>query len=312
MGRDGRPRLAIRASDGRSVVENPEWADAAGLPTAHAVRAALQVASIIDPGGSRVVDARRSYWKHAAGGAMSPSDLRIGERLLIDCALVVERDGALHPTPALPLLLDGTFENAMAYLYGEVLRSVATELIPEKRAIIERAVASAISDPARREELLLQLARRFDDTQQKLIGEVGEHIVVASLREELRSLGHEQLARRVHRLSEISDQIGYDINAPRISGSPRLIEVKATTASDGAVVVHLTRNESDVGERFADWFLVVARVTDVERREGEVVGWCGAVALKSLLPSDTVSSRWEQAQITLALDVLHPGLPQPF
>src|SRR5207248_5711403 len=47
--------------------------------------------------GSRVADTRESYWHRATGGLFGPPDLELGERLLIDCRLVEERDGKLYP-----------------------------------------------------------------------------------------------------------------------------------------------------------------------------------------------------------------------
>ena len=86
---------------------DPVWVDATGMPTPYIIDAALHAATVLDQRGSRVVDAMASYWNHAIGASFSPSDLRIGERLLVDCDLVVERDEALFPTETLYDLLYG-------------------------------------------------------------------------------------------------------------------------------------------------------------------------------------------------------------
>src|SRR5437588_8296860 len=93
--------------------ELPVWAIAPGLPSPHIARAALHAAAVLDRRGSRVSDARESYWHRATGGLFPEADLRRGESLLIDCGLVEERDAILVPTAELDELLDGTVEDAL-------------------------------------------------------------------------------------------------------------------------------------------------------------------------------------------------------
>src|SRR3954469_22096866 len=90
----------------------PIWAVAPGIPSRHIALAALHAASILDSRGSLVADARESYWHHATGGSFPPIDMRRGERLLIDCGFVLERDGSLYPTSSLDSLLDGAVDDA--------------------------------------------------------------------------------------------------------------------------------------------------------------------------------------------------------
>jgi len=111
-------------------------------------------------------------------------------------------------------------------------------------------------------------------------------------------------------LSLESDQLGYDVSAPRVVGANRLIEVKATTAlHDETVSVHLSRNEAETGLRYRDWALVVCLVTDSVRREGEIVGWQMATALAPALPVDSTAGRWEVATLLMNVADLLPGLP---
>lgn len=288
--------------------ETPSWADA-GLPTGHAVRAAIHVAVTIDERGSRVVDAQESYWHKATGGLSAPPDLERGQRLLVDCGLVEERDGILYPHAELKQILDGAADDAVATIYCRALEQCPEEVAwssdhagPELEELIP--------DPARREELLVALARRFDDAHRRLIGAIGEEVVVAALRDELGSLGYAELARSVRRLSLESDQLGYDVSAPRVTGSARLIEVKATTTlSDDVISIHLSRNEAETGQRYLDWSLVLCLVTDPNQREGEIIGWQTGQALASLLPLDSPGGRWELASLDLRLADLIPGMP---
>jgi Protein NO VEIN, C-terminal len=301
---------STRSSPTSSVAATnaPAWAGPAGLPTPHVVRAALHVAALLDQRGSLVADARETYWHRATGGAFGPPDLRLGERLLIDCGLVVERDSTLYPLADLSAMLDGTVEDAVATLSARAL-TASLEASPLNMEHAE-ALAELVPDPARREELLAALGRRFDDSYRRLLGEIGEEHVVTALRRELEGLGYSELARAVRHLSLETDQAGYDISAPRVVGPARLIEVKATTSNDeGTHTVHLSRNEAETGARYADWSLVVCRISDVDARVGEILGWCPAARLRGLLPHDVASGRWENAVIDVPAELLVPGLP---
>ncbi|MDQ2984381.1 MAG: DUF3883 domain-containing protein [Actinomycetota bacterium] len=293
--------------------ELPVWAVAPGVPSPHVARAALQAGAILERHGSSVGDARESYWHRATGGAFPDVDLRRGERLLVDCGLVEERDGVLIPTAQLDDLLEGTVEDALEVIFARVLKLAQPEwLTGESDAAPPRTLEFLVPDPTRREELLIGLGRRFSDERQRLLGEIGEEIVVADARRELENMGHRELARAVRRVSLESDQLGYDVSAPRLSGARRLLEVKATTALQGdSTGVHITRNEASVGRSYpADWALVVCRITNVDAREGEIVGWCSRSSLDDLLPKDPPGGRWEQAWIELPAAAFTPGLPR--
>ncbi len=289
--------------------EPPAWADGAGLPTGHAVRAAIHVAATIDERGSRVVDTYESYWHKATGGVFAPPDLTLGQRLLIDCGLVEEREGTLYPQPALQQILLGTLDDALVAVYAHAVESRDHE-VAWAEAAAEAELAALIPDPVRREELLLALGRRFDDAQRRLIGEIGEELVVAALRADLEGLGYPDLARAVRHLSLESDQLGYDISAPGIAGPARLIEVKATTAMpEDTLTFHLSRNEAETGLRYGSWVLVICAVTNVDAREGEIIGWQDAASLAPAFPTDSPGGRWESAALTVAVADLVPGLP---
>jgi len=160
--------------------ELPVWAVAPGLPSPHIARAALHAAAVLDRSGSPVGDARESYWHRATGGLFPEADLRRGEALLIDCGLVQERDGILIPTDELHELLDGSVEAALEVVTARTLMQAAPGwLTGTTPAEVPEVLEGLVSDPARREELLLALGRRFDDTRQRLLGEIGEELVVA-------------------------------------------------------------------------------------------------------------------------------------
>lgn len=293
------------------AADPPAWAGPGGIPTAHVARAAVHVAAVIDESGSRVVDADESYWRRATGGLYAPPDLRLGQRLLIDVGLVRERDGMLYPTPSLQQLVERADDDSAAALaLWAAEQAVDPTLPPPSEAVLSATLEELVDDPARREQMLIALGRRFDDAYQRLLGEIGEEIVVAYARAELHGLGYPALAAKVRRISLETDQAGYDVTAPRIIGSPRLLEVKATIAPAAAEIsVHLSRNEFETGARFSDWSLVICRITDVGTRAGEVIGWSTASALRGITPKDGQRGRWESARLTLEVDTLLPGLP---
>lgn len=283
-----------------------------GAPTAHVARAAVHVAAVLDDNGSRVVDADESYWRRATGGLYAPPDLRLGQRLLIDLGLVRQRDDMLYPTPNLRRLVDrADDESAAALALWAAEQAIDPTAPPPSADALAATLDELVDDPERREQMLIALGRRFDDSYQRMLGEIGEEIVVAAARSELDTLGYPDLARRVRRISLETDEAGYDVTAPRIMGSVRLLEVKATsTAVASEVSVHLSRNEYETGSRYpTDWALVICQVTDVEARDGEILGWTTAATLGPLMPTDVPHGRWESALLTLEVEALLPGLP---
>jgi Domain of unknown function (DUF3883) len=295
--------LAIYRPDSR-----PVWAAADGLPSRHTVLAALRVASVLDPQGSPAVDAAESYWHAATGGTYPPPDLMLGQRLLVDVGLVIEQSGLLLPTEHLVTLLAGDIEDAVADVCSAVLSSTPAEATDTLSLAV--SLSSRVLDADRRELLLLAAGKRFDDARAREIGQNGERLVLELLRSELNSLGYPHLARAVRQVSLESDQLGYDISAPRIDGPRRLIEVKATPVDPGdGMTVYLSRNEFETGLKYRDWSLVLVRLTDPEGSQGEVLGWCPASALAPLAPADTASARWEKATFDVLVGGLTFGLP---
>lgn len=283
------------------------------VPSRHVVRAALHVASIVGEHPAALSNARESYWHHATGGTFSPADLRLGEQLLVDCGLVEMKDGALVATDRLRELLEGTLDDAVAVVCHSLLaaRAATPNLDAGSLATLSTALGPVVLDDARRQELLLELGRLFDDTRQSAIGAVGEEHVAEYCRRELHELGHDELARAVRRVSLVSDQLGYDVVAPRLDGPARLLEVKtAVRPPHGEFEFFISRNEIKVGLATSDWALVACAVLDEQAGTAEIIGWCPAAALRDLLPTDAEQGRWTQAQLSIPLERLHAGLPR--
>ena len=284
----------------------------AALPSPHVMHAAMHVGGILGERSATVHAARESYWHHATGGTFSPADLRLGEQLLIECRLVSAAGGHLVPTPELAELLEGTVEDAVAFVCKSALSGAVT--FGHRRDAIEQiddALRPLIVDEERRRELLLELGQRFDDTLASLIGAMGEECVVDHARRELRDLGRHDLARAVRRVSLTSDQLGYDVVAPRVDGRPRLLEVKTVTCRpQDEFRFFISRNEIETGLRTCDWALVACSVLDESTRTAEVLGWSSATGLRDRLPTDAAYGRWTQAQLSLPVAELRAGLPR--
>lgn len=276
--------------------------------TRHVARAALHVAAILGRASTSVVVVRESYWRRATGGIFSVEDLIHAENALVAGGFIRRTGDVLTLTPLLESLVDADEEDSIEVLTVSILGGWDPDV--SDRDEIELTLNGLVQDPARREALLLALGRRWDDRHRREIGAIGEEIVVAYAKDELNALGHADLAQAVRRMSLISDQLGYDVAAPRVAGYPRLLEVKSTAATSGALVF-LSRAEADAGSRLSDWALVVCAVRDVLNRTGEVIGWCQRADIDDLLPGDTPGSRWQSVAIELERLDLQPGLPRP-
>lgn len=115
--------------------------------------------------------------------------------------------------------------------------------------------------PPRDLEKMLRVAHKFDvagrDARNRTLGRAGEELVVARERTVLRSLGRDDLARKVCWASEEKgDGLGYDVESYRPDGRPRLIEVKTTNGWE-RTPFYVTRNELEVAEeRRSEWCLL--------------------------------------------------------
>ncbi len=287
------------------------------------------VGHVLGAEGARPDLAHASWMQLPAAGEVDVQELREAEAELLASGLL-RRDGETlrceetlmvaceqwHPD-AEEVLLGLLLENArplwlQAAAGGERL---AAELIPE---VALAALARLIPDPARREAFLLARARTIDARERQWLGAQGEEAVVTACRLELAGLGRDDLAAQVRRVSLISDELGYDVVAPKLNGGIRRLEVKATRAlsrdlkttraASGDVTVLLTRNELTVGACDPDWSLAVVRIGEGEDRE--VLGYLAAEALTSLAPVDRdARSRWQTCRLRLPIGALGPGLP---
>lgn len=250
----------------------------------------------------------RSHWGACPESSAAAYELTSppgGERAA-DCGLVRQEGTRLVATAELLALgLEDETEAASQL----TLRAIATLPAETTSEQLQAAVEAVTFDAEQREEFLLALGAKFNDAYQRLIGEIGEELVVQAAKDDLRSLGHPDLAAQVRRVSLGSDALGYDITAPRTAGAKRFLEAKAGLGADTARFF-LSRNEWETGRRYPDdWFLVYCRVEDTRARTGEIVGWCSAMELDDHVPSDRGAGEWSSICVAFPAAQLHPELP---
>lgn len=241
-------------------------------PTDYQLRAAVEVARIIDADGNPTADARGAYRHILTQGEHRATSLLAGEALLVRAGLLAEVDGRLFRTGALGI--------------------VAT-LDPQVAADAVRA----------------RLITVFDEQTRQLIGAAGETTVVSACRGSLEDLGRADLAAAVQQVSLVDDALGYDVHAPSIVGPPRLLEVKTSTRdAPGRVEFFLSRNEYTTGRREPESWAMVACTWSTGDDEAKIVGWCRASTIAPFLPSDGMG-RWTEAFVQLPRTQLASGIP---
>jgi hypothetical protein len=283
------------------------------------LRAAYWVTRVLGPGGKDAGEARASWVSLPLAGEVDLVELGTAELGLREARLLRLSDGVLAPTPALSSLCLAPGPVPLELLLALILEAapplwlltvsdgerLAMERVPDE---VEDALEAVIEDPSRREAFLLARARMVDAEERTALGAAGEEAVVEFCREELKGLGEEEAARQVRRVSQISDELGFDVVAPRIDGSLRRLEIKTTRSAAAVVTVFLTRNEFETGSADPDWRLVAVRA----KREGGhvILGHISAAELAVRIPEDrTEGGRWQVVKVRIPLSDLSVGLP---
>lgn len=284
------------------------------------LRAAYWVTRVLGEAGESREVARASWGNLPLGGEVDFDELEIAEAGLLAAGLLRGEGARLVPVPALEracaagepipfeqllaLILEASQPLWLIAAAGDGTH-LATELVPDD---VEAALATVVPDPARREAFLLGRARKVDADRRAELGAAGEEAVVSACQLQLLQLGADAAAARVRRVSLISDELGYDVVAPRVDGSLRRIEVKAARSATATVSVVVTRNEIEVGRADPDWTLVVAHIS--QGGEHAILGHVAVAALEPLLPADGHErGRWRAATLRLLIAELKAGLP---
>lgn len=289
------------------------------LPSSHQLHSVWLLARVLHAPETPRDDALRSFRAVPTSGTLGTQDFLAGESILASLGLIEVIDEVLLVTDSVAELATATRDDAAALLLGLVLErrppswlrfaaagdSLKANSIPDAELA---ALEDSFVDPAHREAILLAAARRYDATRLTALGALGEEYVAVSCREQLRAAGAEALAEAVSRVSLISDQLGYDVVAPRLDGSSRRIEVKATRRLAWRGEVYISRNEFEIGLLDPDWSLVVVEI-DAEETPS-LLGWCRAEALVAKMPADRHHlGRWSSVRLLQAEGMLSGGLP---
>lgn len=278
------------------------------------------VGRVLGENGAELRVAHESYLRLPLGGRIGVAELRSAEKALQVAGLAALCDGRIVPDGRLVQVCGLGEPEGCELLLALMLeleqplwlhtaagdgRHVKAELLPNG---VESALAAIIEDPERREAFLLARARKVDADERARIGELGEIAVVEACREQLTAAGAGALAADAQRVSAISDELGYDVTAPRRDRTTRRMEVKTTRAAGAIAPVIITRTEATVGRTDAAWMLVVVRLSDDDA--AEIVGWIGGQQIAPFLPIDQHSdARWDTAMLRLPVDQLSAGLP---
>lgn len=291
----------------------------APLPTLHQLRSACLAARVLHYPETSRTDARESFRHLPSDGVFGSRDFDTGETVLRSLELVSVREEVLVVSESIGQVATIAREAAPHLLLDLVLerrppswlRIAAAGNVLKTDAVPDRDLASisdVVADPDLREAILLRAARRHDAAQLAALGEAGEEHVVGRCRRELLDADAAELAEEVVQVSRISDQLGYDIVAPRLDGGSRRLEVKTTRRLRWRGEIFVSRNEFEVGLRDPDWALVVVEI-DAEDN-ASVAGWCRAAKIASIVPEDRhADGRWVSASLQRASALLEPDLP---
>ena len=149
-------------------------------------------------------------------------------------------------------------------------------------------------------------ARKFeaDDFGKAQIGLDGENFVVDWIKERLTQ---EQFVDIDH-ISLRDDSAGYDISTPTLHTSEKVfLEVKTTTRNSEFFNFFLSRNEWEVSQRLANWYLVL-----VQKTLGihSIFGYLDGVSLGSYFPTDNHASfQWTISRGQLTQDDVFQFMP---
>ena len=290
------------------------------LPSRHMLRAALLAGhALTAENGTPLSQLTASWLRTPSDGVYSPAELNVGCALLTEARYLSLSDEIILPAADLSGLLAQAEDDACRELIYRLIDErrplwigsatadgeVAPEMIPDDA---DAALGQAFPDPEEREQFLLAMGRRFSDADAKRTGDLAEAHVTEVCRTELADAGRDDLATIVRRVSLTSDQLGYDVTAPRLDGSSRRLEVKGTRSVGPHLLIVISLNEAKAAARDDNWFLVVCRVATDDTVV--VLGWTTNALLAPRLPLDQADrGGWLSAAVPIEESELIPGLP---
>jgi hypothetical protein len=302
------------------MFRDPDDLASVELPSRHMLRAALLAGhALTAENGTPLSQLAASWLRTPSDGVYSPDELNVGCALLIEARYLSLSDEIILPAADLNGLLAQADDDACREIIYRLIDerrplwigsatadgAVAPEMIPDAAAA---ALGQAFPDPKEREQFLLAMRRRFSDADAKRTGDLAEAHVTKACRAELAGAGRVDLAAIVRRVSLTSDQLGYDVTAPRLDGSSRRLEVKGTRAVGPHLLIVISLDEAKVAARDDNWFLIVCRVA-TDDTVG-ILGWTTNALLAPRLPLDQADrGGWLSAAVPIEESELVPGLP---
>ena len=287
--------------------------------TPRRLRAATWIVHSLGADGAHPSNLAESLMNLPLAGEVDSAEFESARDRLLNLGLVSRSPDLLEPVAALAELCEQPDDETTRLLLTFLLEyeqplwlstatgggdQLAPELIPDE---VDQALISVFPDPDEREAFLLARARVVDTKIRSEIGAEGEVLALAECKVELEAIGQPELARRVRRVSVISDELGYDISAPWPGSTTRHLEVKSTVSTGNRVTVYLSRNEAEVGLVDPSWALLVVRVRSSPTG---IIGWLSAADLAHMLPTDAhKDGKWQSVRLRLTTDDLQPGLP---
>ena len=285
------------------------------LPGPFLLRSAARVLTIVGRSRHTAADVWASYRATASGGLLSSDGLLSAQRWLVDQGWLDSNETNLIASNRCQALPDDEDEVARELLRAIIFDSPPTwlsavtargeirpELLPEQ---VEQ-VLGVMFDAEERDAILYAAAVKYDEAALRATGDAGEEAVLTACRAFLEDQRRPELARRVRRVSLISDALGYDIAAPDLAGRECRLEVKSYRGRYPNF--YITRNEFEVGLRLSRWYLVLCRsVTD---SIPSIMGWTTLAPLCARMPVDQVgSATWQVVRVRIDESHLRPGLP---
>ncbi len=283
------------------------------IPSHHYLEAAIRLWEVLSRGGpSNRVELRQAFRLLPSDGLFAAHDFAVGELILMRTGLARYVGGNVEirpdtPGPPTPEQLLASFLRQVTPPWLTTVThgmAVMDHLMPEGA---QRAVASTIRDPERRELFLLALRTSLDEKDDKEVGLKGELAVVNACKEALAHAGRSDLVSMVRHVSLESDLLGYDVVSPSTDGTVRRLEVKTTRAGGPEVSFFFSRGQAMAASRDPSWRLVICKV---RHDETSVWGWLPGAELLSLLPLDKEPHGiWLKSRIRILRTALRPGLP---
>ena len=179
-----------------------------------------------------------------------------------------------------PVLMEHSAVLYMHFLY-QIFPQVKTPSTPEEKTLsmpqaktpplplLDLAINGAsfidqmppISLPKENKRSVDKIAPKIDyieqQRQRKRIGNRGEAIVFSMEEQRLKEEGRPDLVKNMQHASDKSDKEGYDIVSYDMDGSPRYIEVKATSAGNLDRGFYISSNELEKSKSLPNYYIYI-------------------------------------------------------